>query len=550
MALTKFRFLSFKNFLNQSKRDALIAVLIVWAISGITGYAVYHSAAQALKQEVQASLLSIAKTASNSVNGDDHELLTKPEEKGSPFYEKVRAPFFNILKANSNIAFIYTVIPKDGKLYFILDSKIIKDGEKDDTSGVMEEYTDATDTMKQAIEQKMPMVEDESYTDEWGTFLSAYAPIYDSKKQFVGIAGADIRLTDYMKRLSHINNAFAVGLMIAFALSLVVGFSVWYIRNAAMVAEERNKEQQFQMAKMEQERHEEQEKQKEIVENQKRMHMNAVATTFENTVSRMVENVSIAVQKMQQQLEEVDIIAETTKQRTSTAAIATEEAAQSTVQVGAAAEELAASIQEISNQTQKSSGVASKASLTAVTAQESIKELAYKSDRVNKIIDVITDIADQINLLALNATIEAARAGEAGKGFAVVANEVKNLANQVAKATEEITKQISEIQGATNISVNSVMQIIDIINQVFDSTSAVAGAVEEQSAVTQEISRNIARTSEGAARISLEISQVQDGVMRTKQNSHAVLEAAGELGIQSDELNEKVSEFLKMIRES
>ncbi len=289
--------LNIPKWMGIALRDAVIAAMAMLTISALTGYVVYHSASEGLKKEVQSNLLSIAQSASQLLDGDAHMQITKPEDKGSELYEHTRAPFFKLLHANPNIAFIYTVIPKDGKVYFILDSKLIKEGEKDDTSGVMEEYTDGTDTMKQALATQTAMVEDEAYTDEWGTFLSGYAPIRDSKGQFLGIVGADIRLTAYLERLNNVKKSLLIGMVIALVASILSGVGVWIVRNSALKAEEKNRHQQLQMAAMEQSRIEEQQREKAATEKQKREEMQEMAENFEFSVKGMVSQVRVQPHK-------------------------------------------------------------------------------------------------------------------------------------------------------------------------------------------------------------------------------------------------------------
>jgi len=537
-----------KNLMSTATRDAAIAIVAVFLISALSGYVVFQSASEGLKKEVQSNLLNIARSASHLLDGDTHQQLSRPEDKGSEAYERARAPFFKLLRANPNIAFIYTVIEKDGKNYFILDSKIIKPGEKDDTSAVMEEYTDATGTMKQALATRSALVEDQAYTDEWGTFLSAYAPIYDSRGTYLGIVGADIRLTDYLMRLDNIRKALILGLTVSLVAAVIWGVCVWFGRTAALKSERKNKDQQAQMIAMEQTRTEEQQREKAEAEKKKHAELQELAETFEFSVKGMVSQVASAASQMQTGAADVTRIAADTKERSGRVASLSSEAAQSSSQVAAAAEELSASIREIRTQTQKSSQIAVTASNKAEAAKIYIQSLAEKSSKVNEIISVITSIAGQINLLALNATIESARAGEAGKGFAVVAGEVKNLAGQVAKATDEITSQIHAMQEATHLSVDSVMEIIRIIADVSQSTGTVASAVEEQSTVTNEIARNIAQTSTGTQDISDNIGSVQEGAERTGETAQRVLSSAENLSRQSSVLSQKVEEFLSSIR--
>lgn len=287
-----------------------------------------------------------------------------------------------------------------------------------------------------------------------------------------------------------------------------------------------------------------------LADQEKKAEIREMAEKFESSVKNVVSELANSAQKMESNALSVTEIASDTKLRSVSVANLSTEAAETSSQVAAAAEELTSSIREISNQTQKSSSIVDEATSLAQDSQNIIQSLAEKSQKVSQIIEIITGIAGQINLLALNATIEAARAGEAGKGFAVVANEVKSLATQVAKATEEITEQISDMQSVTDSSVESVMKILTIINQVSESTSTVAAAVEEQSAVTNEIASNMVRTSSGTQEISHNIVSVQEGADKTGYSAQQVLESAKNLSGQSGVLKQKVDEFLETLRAS
>lgn len=224
--------------------QGIITASVIFLVALVTMLVVYHYSASGLKQEVQNYLGSLAKTAAKFTDGDSHTKITSPDDKGSELYEQTRAPYINILKANPNIAFIYTLIMKDSKLYFVLDSTIPKPGEEEDTSGVMEEYTDYTDTMMEAITQQKVMVEEEAYTDDWGTFLSAYAPIYDSHNNFLGIVGVDIRIDDYLARVSKITYALEAGLLIALIAAVVCGVASYYVKRDNLISAEALSEQQ------------------------------------------------------------------------------------------------------------------------------------------------------------------------------------------------------------------------------------------------------------------------------------------------------------------
>lgn len=273
-----------------------------------------------------------------------------------------------------------------------------------------------------------------------------------------------------------------------------------------------------------------------------------LADNFERTVKSVVTEFAGSANQMRDSAVRLNKLADDTKHSAVIVAGASTEAAQTSTQVAAAAEELTASINEISSQVQKSSNIANQASAQAENINQSMHMLVEKSNRVGEVIQFITNIASQINLLALNATIESARAGEAGKGFAVVASEVKSLANQTAKATEEIVQQVQSMQEATQEAVHSVTHIIGIISEISASTAGVAAAVEEQSAATNEISRNVSQTAEGTTEISKNIVQVERGAEETGSSSREVLTSAESLNKNVGVLSAKVDEFLSMVR--
>ena len=174
--------------------------------------------------------------------------------------------------------------------------------------------------------------------------------------------------------------------------------------------------------------------------------------------------------------------------------------------------------------------------------------LAEAANQIGEVVSLITNIAEQTNLLALNATIEAARAGDAGKGFAVVANEVKNLANQTAKATDDIRTQVEGIQVATSNAVDAIAEIAQTIRQLDGSSTTISAAVEEQGAATQEIARNVEQASHGTRDVSENITGVSSAADESEKLSGEVLGLAKGLGQQANELNEAVEAFLKEVR--
>jgi methyl-accepting chemotaxis protein len=216
--------------------------------------------------------------------------------------------------------------------------------------------------------------------------------------------------------------------------------------------------------------------------------------------------------------------------------------------VAASTEEMASSVTEIGRQVQESSKIAGGAVQQAQTTDGRITKLSDAASRIGDVAQIIAAIASQTNLLALNATIEAARAGEAGRGFAVVASEVKSLADQTAKATTEISKQIIEIQTSTQDSVTAIKEIGGTIDQISEIATTIAAAVEEQGMATQEISRSIQQAAQGTALVSSNIADVNRSTTETGTISSQVLTAAQALAMESNRLKSEVDRFLTTVR--
>ena len=293
---------------------------------------------------------------------------------------------------------------------------------------------------------------------------------------------------------------------------------------------------------------EEQKAAEERAEKEKRDMMLAMADDFEASVGGVVQSVSSASTEMQSSAQSVSATAEETSKQSTVVAAAAEEASTNVQTVASASEELSSSISEISRQVSQSTQIAGAAVAEVDNANEKVQGLATAAKKIGEVVALITDIADQTNLLALNATIEAARAGDAGKGFAVVASEVKNLANQTAKATEEISSQIGGIQNATQEAVEAIGSIGSTINQMNEIASAIAAAVEEQGAATQEIARNVEQAAAGTTEVASTIQQVNQAADETGKSSGDMLSAAGELSQQAELLRGEVDKFLNQIR--
>jgi methyl-accepting chemotaxis protein len=281
---------------------------------------------------------------------------------------------------------------------------------------------------------------------------------------------------------------------------------------------------------------------------QRAEHMMNLTRAFDDRVKGMVQTLADAARGMERTAVELTSTADVSASESQAVAAASHEAQASVETVAAASEELSASIQEISRQVTNQAGLAQTSVHSIEETSKSVAELSDASTRIGEVVRLINEIAEQTNLLALNATIEAARAGEAGKGFAVVASEVKNLANQTAKATEEIGAQVGGIQATTRGTVDSIASVGAQVRQMNEISSAVAAAVEEQNAATKEISRNVQQASEGTRGVSHSIELVTQEVAKTRAAAQSVMSAAKQMLGESEGLKQYIDSFLSEVR--
>jgi methyl-accepting chemotaxis protein len=285
-----------------------------------------------------------------------------------------------------------------------------------------------------------------------------------------------------------------------------------------------------------------------LASEEKRTAMNELADSFLASVGGVVEIVSSAASEMESTAQSMTSTANETNNRAMTVSAAAEQASTNVNTVASSAEELSSSISEISRQVQDAARIAAAAVANAEQTNGMVEGLAETAQKIGDVIALINTIAEQTNLLALNATIEAARAGDAGRGFAVVASEVKNLAGQTAKATEEISHQISSIQHATTDAVKAIRQIGETITSINEISSTIASAVEEQGAATQEIARSVQQASAGTGDVSANIAGVSSAASETGSSASQVLSAARELAQQSVRLRSEVNSFVERVR--
>ena len=292
----------------------------------------------------------------------------------------------------------------------------------------------------------------------------------------------------------------------------------------------------------------EQEAAEERAEAERRRALLAMADQLESSTGHIIDSLAQACHSMKATANEMSSISEETSRQASGVAVGSEEASANVQTVAVATTQLSSSIEEISRQVIRSSSICQDAVKLVEVANHRVAELTEAASHIGEVVELINAIAAQTNLLALNATIEAARAGDAGKGFAVVAGEVKALAAQTAKATEDIGAQVAAMQEVTGATASAFVEIGKVIREVSDNETVIAAAIEQQGAATREISRNIEQASSGTSEVTANIVGVNEAARETGEAAVAVLAVSNEVSELAGDLRNQVGTFLGQVR--
>ncbi|MFD1697639.1 methyl-accepting chemotaxis protein [Roseibium aestuarii] len=294
---------------------------------------------------------------------------------------------------------------------------------------------------------------------------------------------------------------------------------------------------------------EEEQKAREIqAREEKRVMMQSLANSFDQSVGRIMGSLSSSSGALNETARSLSQVSTATSTEAESVAAASEQTSVNVQMVASAAEEMSSSISEIGRQVRNASASSQKAAEAVQQTGNQIHKLADMANRIGDVISIISEIAEQTNLLALNATIESARVGEAGKGFAVVAGEVKALATETAKATESIAGLVRDIQDETRTAVSSVEDIGKVIKDLENASAAIAAAMEEQGATTEAVARNVSEAATGIGEVTRSIQSVNGGAVQTSSASGQVMSAAQDLSSQAETMRVEVEKFLATIR--
>jgi len=477
-----------------------------------------------------------------SVPAADHAQLRNPEDEGTESYARVVASLRKIRDNSTDIRFVYTARKgPEGQVVFVGDAE----ENEADRSALGDVYDDATPLLMEAVGGlSSPVLEEDFYEDEWGTFLSAYAPVYGADGTFDGVIGVDISLDSVHGILNSllVRLAFLLGLItvLVIPVAFVVprGFVV-PIRDCVaftrtLARGDFSGEVPLSFRHRRDEVGELAEALQTMTEDLRGLLRDVAGgvRTLANSSAELSEISGKTTRGAKVLSEKATGVAAAAQQSSANAAslvVTMEQASSNLLSVAGATEEMSATIGEIASNSDKARLISSKAGVQAADISSLMEQLGAAAGEIGKVTETITEISSQTNLLALNATIEAARAGAAGKGFGVVANEIKALARETALATEDIREKIDGVQRSVGRAIADNASIAGVVQEVGRLVTAIAAAIEEQATVTRGVASNIAQASGGVEDANERVAQTAMASMTIARDISSVDVAAGEI---------------------
>lgn len=542
-------------------------VLIVFSL-WISGSALlvllsYQTAKSQQLESIRSRVRDYAALGAMSVPAQDHAALTNPEDESSEAYARVVETLRRVRDNSSDLHFVYTVRKgENDSIIFVGDAE----ESEEDKSHLGEIYEDVSPLMRQAVMQGLtePVVESEFYEDQWGTFLSAYAPIVTAEGRIDGILGVDIS----MDKVNTMSRALLWSMALSFAIitaAMIPGILFFARGMVRPITDCVAFTDHLAQGDFSREVPEKMRLRGDELGDLARSYQTMIGNTREliQSLNAGIQTVSASVGSLTAFSEASSRSVHTLAEKSSTATTAADELSKDTVavaasmretaanldSVAAATEEMTSTITEIAENTEHARTTTDRFSGQVENFATLLRDLGTAAQDIGQVTETISGISSQTNLLALNATIEAARAGEAGRGFSVVANEIKELAKQTADATDDIRVKIGGIQNASGNAVMDMDKIVQAIHELSSFVSTIAAAIEQQSAVTRELAANIAEATSGVQGTSALASEMSCASGKIAVDIAAVDTVAVDIRSGCHELRTNVEDLTNLARQ-